>query len=458
MSYYRTTSPATGEILAEFEAATDAEILTAADAGQAAFEKWSLTDVAERGAALRRVAALYRERTAELARIIAREMGKPVRQGEGEVALVADIYGYYADNGPDFMADEHLAVRGGGEAIVRSAPVGLLLGIMPWNYPYYQVARFAAPNLMLGNTILLKHARNCPESALAMQEIFDDAGLPPGAYQNLFATNTQIADLLADPRVQGVSLTGSERAGAAVAEVAGRNLKKFVLELGGSDPFIILDAADLGATVKAAVAGRMGNAGQACTASKRFIVVEDLYDAFVEKFTAKMAAIAPGDPLDPATRFGPVSSRAAAEELVEQVQDAVAKGAVLRTGGSLLDGPGAFFEPTVLTDVTPGMRAFEEELFGPVAVVYKVRDADEAVQLANSSPYGLGGSVFSSDVAAAKAVADRLETGMVFINAVADSQEDLPFGGVKRSGVGRELGRFGMEEFVNKKLIRTPQG
>ncbi|BCT77801.1 succinate-semialdehyde dehydrogenase [NADP(+)] [Sinomonas cyclohexanicum] len=458
MSYYRTTSPATGEILAEFEAATDAEILTAADAGQAAFEKWSLTDVAERSAALRRVAALYRERAAELARIIAREMGKPVRQGEGEVALVADIYDYYADNGPDFMADEHLTVRGGGEAIVRSAPVGLLLGIMPWNYPYYQVARFAAPNLMLGNTILLKHARNCPESALAMQEIFDDAGLPPGAYQNLFATNTQIADLLADPRVQGVSLTGSERAGSAVAEVAGRNLKKFVLELGGSDPFIVLDAADLDATVKAAVAGRMGNAGQACTASKRFIVVEDLYDAFVEKFTAMMAAIAPGDPLDPATRFGPVSSRAAAEELVEQVQDAVAKGAVLRTGGSLLDGPGAFLEPTVLTDVTPGMRAFEEELFGPVAVVYKVRDADEAVQLANSSPYGLGGSVFSSDVAAAKAVADRLETGMVFINAVADSQEDLPFGGVKRSGVGRELGRFGMEEFVNKKLIRTPQG
>jgi succinate-semialdehyde dehydrogenase/glutarate-semialdehyde dehydrogenase len=327
---------------------------------------------------------------------------------------------------------------------------------MPWNYPYYQVARFAAPNLMLGNTILLKHARNCPESALAIQEIFDDAGLPPGVYQNLFATNGQIADLIADPRVQGVSLTGSERAGAAVAEVAGRNLKKFVLELGGSDPFIVLATDDLDATVRDAVGGRMSNAGQACTASKRFIVVEELYEAFVEKFTARMAAIVPGDPLDRATRFGPVSSRAAAEELIGQVRDAVDKGATLRTGGELLDGPGAFVQPTVLTDVTPQMRAYSEELFGPVAVVYRVRDADEAVELANSSPYGLGGSVYSPDVSAAQALADRLETGMVFINAVADSQEDLPFGGVKRSGVGRELGRFGMEEFVNKKLIRTP--
>jgi succinate-semialdehyde dehydrogenase/glutarate-semialdehyde dehydrogenase len=456
MSYYRTTSPATGEVLASFDAASEEDILAAADAGHRAFEKWSLTDLTERSAALRGVAALYRERATELARVIAQEMGKPVRQGEGEVALVADIYDYYAENGPDFMADEHLSVRGGGEAIVRSAPVGLLLGIMPWNYPYYQVARFAAPNLMLGNTILLKHARNCPESALAMQAIFDDAGLLPGAYQNLFATNDQIASLLADERVKGVSLTGSERAGAAVAEVAGRNLKKFVLELGGSDPFIVLDAEDLDATVKAAVGGRMSNAGQACTASKRFIVVEDLYPAFVEKFTAKMAAITPGDPLDPATRFGPLSSRAAAEELLEQVRDAVDKGATLRTGGALLDGPGAFMQPTVLTDVTPQMRAFEEELFGPVAVVYRVRDAEEAIELANSSPYGLGGSVYSADPATARSVADRLDTGMVFINSVADSQEDLPFGGVKRSGVGRELGRFGMEEFVNKKLIRTP--
>ncbi|GAB2733892.1 NAD-dependent succinate-semialdehyde dehydrogenase [Sinomonas soli] len=456
MSYYRTTSPASGEVTAEFDAATDDAVCAAAAASHAAFEKWSLTDTAERSAVLRRVGALYRERASELARAIAREMGKPVRQGEGEVSLVADIYDYYADHGPAFMADEHLSVRGGGEAVIRSAPIGPLLGIMPWNYPYYQVARFAAPNLMLGNTILLKHARNCPESALAIQEIFDDAGLPPGVYQNLFATNGQIADLIADPRLQGVSLTGSERAGAAVAEVAGRNLKKFVLELGGSDPFIVLATDDLDATVRDAVGGRMSNAGQACTASKRFIVVEELYEAFVEKFTARMAAISPGDPLDRATRFGPVSSRAAAEELIGQVRDAVDKGATLRTGGALLDGPGAFVQPTVLTDVTPQMRAYSEELFGPVAVVYRVRDADEAVELANSSPYGLGGSVYSPDVSAAQALADRLETGMVFINAVADSQEDLPFGGVKRSGVGRELGRFGMEEFVNKKLIRTP--
>jgi len=457
MTAYKTVNPATGETLKEFPLATAGEVEGALAVSQQAFKAWRTAPVEARTKVIARVAELYRERQEELARLIATEMGKPVTQARGEVQLVADIYDYYATEGPGFLQDEPLEVKGGGSAVVRSAPIGPLLGIMPWNYPYYQVARFAAPNLVLGNTILLKHAGNCPQSALAIEAIFKDAGLPEGAYTNLFLDNDQVAAVIADPRVQGVSLTGSERAGAAVAEVAGRNLKKYVLELGGSDPFIVLDADDLDATVKAAVAGRMGNAGQACTASKRFIVLEDLYEPFVEQFTARMAKIKPGDPLQENTRFGPLSSQSAADGLIEQIQDAVDKGATLRTGGHHVDGPGAFVEPTVLTDVTPGMRAFSEELFGPAAVIYKASSVEEAIELANGSPYGLGSSVFSSDAEKAQEVADRLDTGMVFINSVVETQADLPFGGVKRSGVGRELGRFGMDEFVNKKLIRIPR-
>ncbi|MCB5291718.1 NAD-dependent succinate-semialdehyde dehydrogenase [Arthrobacter sp. SO3] len=457
MTAYKTVNPATGEMLKEFPLATAGEVEHALAASKDAFRDWQTAPVEARAKVIARVAELYRERRDELARLIATEMGKPLAQSRGEVGLVADIYSYYAEEGPSFLQDEVLDVKGGGEAIVRSAPVGPLLGIMPWNYPYYQVARFAAPNLILGNTILLKHAGSCPQSALAIEQIFKDAGLPEGAYINLFLSNEQVAEVIADDRVQGVSLTGSERAGSAVAEVAGRNLKKYVLELGGSDPFIVLDSGDLDATVKAAVSGRMGNAGQACTASKRFIILEDLYDAFVDKFTARMSAIKPGDPLLADTRFGPLSSQSAADGLIEQIQDAVDKGATLRTGGHHVEGPGAYVEPTVLTDVTPGMRAFSEELFGPAAVIYKVASVEEAIELANGSPYGLGGAVFSTDTEKAKAVADRLDTGMVFINSVAETQADLPFGGVKRSGVGRELARFGMNEFVNKKLIRTPR-
>jgi succinate-semialdehyde dehydrogenase/glutarate-semialdehyde dehydrogenase len=457
MTAYKTVNPATGETLKEFPLATAGEVEQALAASKEAFADWQAAPVEARAKVVARVADLYRERQDELARLIATEMGKPLAQSRGEVGLVADIYSYYAEEGPSFLQDELLDVKGGGEAIVRSAPVGPLLGVMPWNYPYYQVARFAAPNLVLGNTILLKHAGSCPQSALAIEQIFKDAGLPEGAYINLFLSNDQVADVIADDRVQGVSLTGSERAGAAVAEVAGRNLKKYVLELGGSDPFIVLDSDDLDATVKAAVSGRMGNAGQACTAAKRFIILEDLYEPFVEKFTARMSAIKPGDPLLADTRFGPLSSQSAADGLIEQIQDAVDKGATLRTGGHHVEGPGAYVEPTVLTDVTPGMRAFSEELFGPAAVIYKVGSVEEAIELANGSPYGLGGAVFSADAEKAKAVADRLDTGMVFINSVAETQADLPFGGVKRSGVGRELARFGMNEFVNKKLIRTPR-
>ena len=456
MSEYKVVNPATNETEREFAAATDAEIEQVLERSARAYQSWRTAAKDERTKMLLRVAELYQERADDLAALITREMGKPTREAKGELQLVVSIYRYYADQGPELLKDVPLSPQAGGTAFVRKEPVGPLLGIMPWNFPYYQVARFAAPNLMVGNTIILKHAPQCPESALAMEQIFHDAGLADGAYINVFATNSQIADMIADPRVSGVSVTGSERAGAAVAEVAGRNLKKVVLELGGSDPFIVLDSDDVTKTVKAAVGARMLNAGQACNAAKRIIVVGDLYGEFVNQFSAAMSALHPGDPADPASDFGPLSSESAAELLMGQIRDAVDKGATLRTGGQRVDRPGAFVEPTVLTDVTPQMRAYREELFGPAAVIYRVADASEAVELANSSSFGLGGVVYSADPARAQEVADLLDTGMVWINSPQGSLADLPFGGTKRSGVGRELGPAGIDEFVNKKLIYTP--
>jgi succinate-semialdehyde dehydrogenase / glutarate-semialdehyde dehydrogenase len=458
MSTYQTVNPATGELVAEFPTLDEQGVERALARAAAGFETWRATSPAERAAVLTTVARLYDERADELAAMITLEMGKPVRQAAGEVTLSSMIYQYYADHGPALLADERLDVPGAEETVVRTLPVGPLIGVMPWNFPYYQVARFAAPNLMLGNTVLLKHAPTCPQSALLMEEIFVAAGLPADAYVNIFASNEQIADMIADPRVQGVSLTGSERAGAAVAEVAGRNLKKVVLELGGSDAFIVLDSDDLDATVKSATRGRMANTGQACNAAKRFVVLEPYYDEFVAKLSASFAAMVPGDPTDPATVIGPLSSQAAADTLTEQVENAVAEGATVLTGGRRLDGPGAYVEPTLLTGVTPGMRAYSEELFGPVGVVYKVGSADEAVELTNDSSFGLSGSVWSSDLDKAREVADRLDVGMAFVNEHGTSLPGLPFGGVKRSGFGRELGPWGMEEFVNKKLVRVSKG
>jgi succinate-semialdehyde dehydrogenase/glutarate-semialdehyde dehydrogenase len=451
---YATISPATGETLKEFSPASDQDVSGYLDVASAQYRTWRETPIAERKRVITRVADLYLERKDALARIISLEMGKPVSQAMGEVQISADIYRYYAENAETFMRDEVLTPAGGGSAVIRTEAVGVLLGIMPWNYPYYQVARFAAPNLMLGNTMLLKHAANCPQAALAMQQIFDDAGLPTGCYTNVFATHSQISMIIEDPRVQGISLTGSEAAGAIVAEQAGRNLKKVVLELGGSDPFIVLDDTNLDDTVKAAVGGRMSNAGQACTSPKRFIVVDSVYDRFVELFRARISTVKPGDPLDPETRFGPVSTPAAREELLEQINDAVDKGASLLNGGHAVAGEGAYLEPTMLADLTPDMRAWGEELFGPVAQVYRVADADAAIELANSSVYGLGAAVFGSDAHLNRYVAERLEAGMVFINSNSDSEPDMPFGGVKRSGFGRELGPHGIAEFANKKLIR----
>jgi succinate-semialdehyde dehydrogenase / glutarate-semialdehyde dehydrogenase len=456
VSEFKVVNPATNQIEREFPTATDAQVEQVLERSAQAFKTWRTSSKDERAKVLLRVAELYRERIDDLAALITQEMGKPTREAKGEIMLVASIYRYYGEQGPALLADTPFSPQAGGQAVIRKEPIGPLLGIMPWNFPYYQVARFAAPNLMAGNTIILKHAPQDPESALAMEQVFYDAGLPADAYINIFASNSQIADMIADPRVAAVSVTGSERAGSAVAEIAGRNLKKYVLELGGSDPFIVLDSNDMAKTVKDAVAGRMGNAGQACTAAKRMIVVGDLYDEFTSQFTAAMASLHPGDPTDPASDLGPLSSELAAERLMSQITDAVDKGATVRTGGKRLDRPGAFVEPTVLTGVTPDMRAYHEELFGPAAVVYQVANAAEAVALANSSSFGLGGAVYSADPERAQEVADLLDTGMVWINNPTGSMADLPFGGTKRSGVGRELGSYGIDEFVNKKLIYTP--
>lgn len=454
MTTYAVTNPATGEHVQEYPTATDAQIEDALAVADKSFSGWRTSPVEDRVELLHRVADLYAERRDELAAIVTREMGKPIFQAQIEVDVVASIYRYYADNGPKFLQDEELEVAGGGSAVVRKEGLGVLLGIMPWNFPYYQVARFAGPNLMNGNTILLKHAPQCPESALAMEQIFIEAGAPEGAYVNIFATNQQVADLIADPRVAGVSLTGSERAGSAVAEIAGRHLKKVVLELGGSDPFLVLDSADVDRAVTQAMFGRFGNAGQACNAAKRIILTQGVHDEFVEKFTAAISGITPDDPTKADTFMGPLSSSSAVDGVASLVDDAVDKGATVLTGGSRIDRPGAWYQPTILTGITENMRAFSEELFGPVALLYKVASEEEALALANNSVYGLGAVVQSDDLQKAREIAARLETGMVYINEAPGTAAELPFGGIKRSGVGRELGKYGMEEFVNRKLVK----
>ncbi len=454
MTDYAVVNPATGETVASYETATDAQIedAIARAAAAAAAKVWGATAPADRAAVIRRIAELHRERKDELGAIIVREMGKPIAAAIGEVEFAADIVEYYADNIDVITADQPLQIVGEGSAVVRRAPLGALLGIMPWNFPAYQVARFAAPNLAIGNTIILKHAPQCPESAAAIEAIYRDAGLPDGAYVNVYATNEQAATIIADPRVHGVSVTGSERAGAAVAEIAGRNLKKVALELGGSDPFIVLSADDLDSVVQLAVDARLDNNGQSCNGAKRFVIVDDLYEEFTSKFTGALAAVKAEDPTQEDTVLGPLSSLAAAERLQQQVDTAVAQGATVLTGGTR---EGAFFAPTVLADVTPEMDVYREELFGPAAVVYRVADEDAAVELANDTSFGLGSYVFTTDPEQADRVANRIEAGMVYVNiALADSPE-LPFGGVKRSGTSRELGLLAADEFVNKKLIRT---
>ncbi|UZF56514.1 NAD-dependent succinate-semialdehyde dehydrogenase [Gordonia polyisoprenivorans] len=455
MSAYVTTNPTTGITEREFAMLSDDQIDELARRSLGGYERWRDVPVTERAEALARTADLYEKRSDELAAAITTEMGKVTKEAAGEVQLAADIYRWYAEHGPDLLVDEPLDPQGAAESLVQHKPIGVLVGVMPWNYPYYQVARFVAPNLMLGNSIILKHASICAASSALMAEILHEAGVLEDSYINAYANSEQVAKLLEHDAVRGVSLTGSEKAGAAVAEVAAKNLKKSVLELGGSDPFILLDTTDLDRTIKVASRARLSNTGQACNSPKRFIVPEALYDDFVAGLVTAFDDAVIGDPTDTDTRVGPLSSVEARDTVAEQVQTAVSQGATLRTGGTPLDRDGAFLQPAVLTDITPDMDAYSEEIFGPVAMVYRYRSVDEAVTLANDVQFGLSGSVWGTDLEKAAQVADRLDVGMAYVNEHGTTLPGLPFGGVKRSGFGRELGRWGMGEFVNTRLRRT---
>ena len=453
MAKYRVQHPATGEIVETFETATDAQIEQQLSSADAVYRVWRERSVQERAAVVKRAAEIFEERKEELARIIALEMGKSLQESIDEVEFATSIIDYYAVHGPSLITDYEIPSTVPGKAVIEHLPVGVLLGVMPWNFPYYQVARFAAPNLLLGNTILLKHADICARSSLTMQEIFEQAGVPVGGYQNVFASHDQIATMIADPRVQGVSLTGSERAGAIIGEQAGRHLKKCVLELGGIDPMVVLDADDVAAVAADAWNFRVYNAGQVCNSNKRLIVMDDIYDEFVAELKKLAEGLQPGDPMNLHDgEFVPMSSRAAAETVHAQVQQAVAEGATLEAGGVLHDGPGAYYSPAVLTGVPRNSASYREELFGPVATVYRVSSDEEALELANDCALGLGGSVFSTDEARAARVASKLEVGMAHVNIIAAEAAELPFGGVKRSGFGREMGPLGIGEFANRRL------
>ncbi len=451
---YQSINPYNGETLKTFDGQTNEQLEISLVTADACFDRWRQMTFAHRAIIVAKAATLMREQSEQFAMLITLEMGKLIAQSRGEVALSADILDYYAQHAEHFLASEHL-IPSTGEAIVVSEPLGVLFGVQPWNFPYYQLARFAAPNLMAGNVVMVKHASCVPQCAMAFAQLWLDAGAPIGAYTNLLITHDQVNRVIDDPRIKGVALTGSAEAGKSVAARAGLNLKKSTMELGGSDAFIVLDDADLDKTVEWAVWAKMNNNGQCCVAAKRFIVVDQLADLFLEKFSTALALLKPGDPMDITTTLGPLSTEQALQHLLAQVDRAVANGAVILTGGKRIERQGAFMQPTILTNIKPVNPAYDEEFFGPVALFFRVKDEDEAVILANDSDFGLGGSIFTQDVEWGKFVASRIDTGMVFINHPTWTTPDLPFGGIKNSGYGRELSRLGIQEFVNKKLIRV---
>ena len=451
---YESINPYDGKLLESFKEHTDKELEAAVSTAATCFTMWRQKSFAERAAVTAKAAALMRASVDEFARPITLEMGKRIDEARGEVMLSADIVDYYANHAERFLAPETLH-PGSGEAVIESSPIGVLFGVEPWNFPYYQLARFAAPNIMAGNVVMVKHAECVPQCAIAFEKLWLEAGAPAGVYTNLRISHDQVARVIADPRIKGVALTGGTLAGKIVAAAAGRNMKKSTMELGGNDAFIVLEDADLEKTVTWAVWARMNNTGQCCVAGKRFIVVEALADHFLDKFQTALAALKPGDPMDKGTTLGPMSTEEALVNLLDQVNRAVANGATLVMGGKRIDRPGAFMQPTILTNIKSSNPAFKEEFFGPVASFFRVKNEDEAVALANDSEFGLGGSVFTQDVARGKRVASRIDTGMVFVNHPTWTAPDLPFGGIKNSGYGRELSGVGIEEFVNKKLVRV---
>ena len=453
---FQTINPTINAVIKSFDETNDAALEKYVAQATTTFNEWKNTDYQTRSQLLYTVAGLLRAKRRELAQTITLEMGKLLIHAEGEIKLSAEIFDYYAKNAEGFLADKILNPVH-GKALIRYSPVGILLGIQPWNFPFYQVARFAVPNIMIGNTVLVKHAANVPQCAMAIEALFIEAGAPLGLYTNLLLSHPQTTKLIADKRIRGISLTGSEIAGASVATEAGKHIKKSVLELGGSDAFIILEDADIDKAVDWAVVGRINNNGQCCVASKRFIAVESIADEFLEKFKNKLAALVVGDPVDPATNLGPLCTEAAAVKIADQVKRAVDGGAKILLGGKRVDREGAFMQATILTDVAPENPVFYEEFFGPVALFFKVKDEAAAIALANDSPYGLGGSVFTQDIERGNRVANQIDTGMVFINHPTWTQADLPFGGTKGSGYGREMAQLGLDEFVNKKLIRVSE-
>jgi succinate-semialdehyde dehydrogenase/glutarate-semialdehyde dehydrogenase len=453
VSAYQSVNPFDGKTAKTFEELTDAQLEAKIAAAQTCYETWRRKTYAERAVIIAKAAALLHERADEFARIMTLEMGKRISEARGEVEFSSRILAYYAKNAERFLAPVKLNPTV-GTAHMESSPIGVIFGVEPWNFPYYQLARVAGPHLMAGNALMIKHAGIVPGCAIAFEKLLTDAGAPAGLYTNLLISHDQSDNVIDDPRIKGVALTGSVAAGRSVAARAGRNVKISSMELGGADAFIVLEDADLEHTVKWAIWGRMYNCGQTCCAAKRFIVVEAVADKFLEKFQAGLAALKPGDPLDPKTTLGPLSSEAALVQLLAQVDAAVAGGAKVRLGGKRIDRPGAFMEPTILTDVKPGNPAFRDEFFGPVAMFFKVKDEAAAIALGNDSDFGLGGSVWTKDVARGLRVASHVETGMMFINNIDWSDAELPFGGIKDSGYGRELGDMGIQEFVNKKLVR----
>jgi len=445
-------NPRTGEVLETFGETEPSELERILAAAEEAFRDWRERPYAARAELMREVARLLRAKKGDYARAMALEMGKPVAQGEAEIEKCASGCEYYADNAETLLRTEPRATDA-SRSYVRFDPLGPVLAVMPWNFPFWQVIRFAAPALMAGNVAIVKHASNVPRCALELEQLFRAAGFPEGLFSTVLIGAATVPALIADPRIRAVTLTGSDRAGREVAERAGRELKKTVLELGGSDPFIVLEDADVAAAAKTAAAARLVNSGQSCIAAKRFIVVEPVAEAFLERFIAEMAERKMGDPLARDTQVGPQARHDLRDGLHRQVEGTVRRGARVLLGGRVPDGPGAFYPPTVLAGVEPGMPAFDEETFGPVAAVIRAPDETRAVALANASPFGLGASVWTADHARGERLARLIEAGSVFVNDLVRSDPRLPFGGVKRSGYGRELSEFGLREFVNIKTV-----
>ena len=450
---YQSINPNDGKTLETFEHLSKIQLEKALATADSSFRAWKNTSYKERAAIVAKASELLHEHVDDFARLATLEMGKRIDEARGEVQFSADILAYYAKNAERFLAPVKLNPKI-GEAHMESSPFGVLFCVEPWNFPYYQLARVAGPQLMAGNVIVVKHAGCVPQCAIAFEKLWIEAGAPVGTYTNLLISHGQSESVIDDPRIKGVALTGSVAAGQSVAARAGRNVKPSSMELGGSDAFIVLEDADLDHAVKWAVWGRMYNTGQTCCAAKRFIVVDEVADKFLAKFKTALSALEPGDPMDEKTTLGPLSTESALLQLLKQVDSAVEHGAKVVLGGRRINRAGAFMEPTILTDVKPHNPAFRDEFFGPVAMFFRVKNEDAAIALANDSDFGLGGSVFTKDVARGERVARRVETGMMFINNIDWTDAELPFGGIKNSGYGRELGNMGIQEFVNKKLVR----